>query len=224
MTTTILNTDSPQPDDSSPSAESSAAMSSDSPAELDFFHLLEGTLLAPKATFAAVPAHQWPIALKSLGWLAITAIIVLLATHVWKEDPIATDWLAFNSLWAAVTGVVTVFILTAVVRGFAGVFHQPCSYRQLLSLLCLSGLPWLLYAPLALLKVGLPFIGGLAAFFVGLGLWGWQLILFAMALSAGFKITLGQAVAFMLLPLGMTWWLTYATGELFTIFIGRLLP
>jgi hypothetical protein len=197
---------------------------SDSSQAGGFLSLLEGVLFAPRATMSALPAHQWPPALMGVAWLIVVTVVVTLGQYIWKGDEVSTFWLSVDAVWASMGSVLAVLLLSAVIRGFGGVFNKPGSYRRLVGLLSLSTLPWLLYGPLAILKISLPFMGEMVAFFIGLGLWFWQLVLFAMALSESFQISFSRAVLFMLLPVGMTWWLFFATGQLFEIFIGRLLP
>lgn len=189
-----------------------------------FITLLEGVLFAPRATISALPAHQWSTALMGLAWLVVVSVVVTLGQNIWKGDVQSSFWLSVDAVWASIGSVIAVLLLSAVIRGFGAVFDKPGSYRRLVGLLSLSTLPWLLYGPLAVLKTSLPFMGEMLAFFIGLGLWFWQLVLFAMALSESFRISFSRSVLFMLLPLGMTWWLFFATGQLFEIFIGRLLP
>lgn len=211
-------------DDATLASETAIADDTHNLSKPGFLDLLEGTLCAPWQTFETIQSKHTPAMVMGLGWLAVTTIVVMLAQAIWQEELIATDWLAWNSLWAMTGGAITVLVLAGVICGFGGVFGQTCSYRRMVALLSLSGLPWLLYGPLALLKIGLPYLGGVVAFFIGLGLWGWQLWLFAVALAVAFGIPLRRAGLLMTLPLGMTWWAMFATGQLFEIFIGRLLP
>lgn len=212
------------PDISQPTThpQAEATVATDQHAPLDMLGLLDGTLFAPKVTFALLTPNTVTM-LQSLAWMVITALVVLLGQVFWKDDTIGIGWLAVISLWTAFASVLAILILAWVILALGRIFALPCSYRVLVSVLSLSSLPWLLYGPLAMFKVSFPFAGPLLAFFAGLAIWGWHLALFALGLSAAFAMPISRAALLMLLPLGMAWWCLYALGQLFTIF-GRLLP
>lgn len=83
-------------------------------------------------------------------------------------------------------------------------FTGKTAFRTFLTLSGFAPFPWLLFAPISLLKVGLGSVGIFLCGALGLSVWLWSVVLFALALMATYKMTVERVLIVLALPLVMS--------------------
>ncbi|MFN8615284.1 MAG: hypothetical protein U0003_05175 [Vampirovibrionales bacterium] len=191
---------------------------------LNWGSLIDLTLRQPRPLFkriAAIPKLSRSVVLMALGILLCSSVVASLGEYVWHDQPLTdATWPVIGIMLGTATvwwSVVSALSWTA--EAFTGVNRWRC----LATLTALSGLPWLFYGPLALLKTTLPGIGPAFSPLLGLLLWGWQWALFGMAVAYSFHLTLKRTLAVLLAPLSLSiiWWIWL--GQFFGS-LGRVAP
>ncbi len=172
--------------------------------------IVYGALLSPQTTvrhLVSLPENKLSAQLVvCLLVHVLTAVCVAGAFALWRGQEVAPFGLVWNGFWAIVGSLSALAIIAGVIAMAASVFGQPHAFRRLLMVTAVATAPWLLYAPLAFFKVSIPAIGPLIAVFVGMALWGWNVVLFALGLSAVYRLGYTRTVLMMALPVAMMLW------------------
>ncbi len=172
--------------------------------------VIYGALLAPQTTvrhLVSLPENK--VSAQLLVCLLIhvlTAVCVAGAFTLWRGQDVSPFGLAWSGFWAVVGSLFALTLIAGVIAMAATIFGQTHAFRRLLMVTAVATVPWLLYAPLAFFKVSIPAFGPLIAVFVGMALWGWNVVLFAMGLSAVYRLGYTRTVLLMALPVAMMMW------------------
>lgn len=94
--------------------------------------------------------------------------------------------------WASIA-----FILGMMAYAYTGVLQL----RTFLILSAYATLPWLFMCPLTLIKLSLGLSGELATIIIGLMIWLWSVLLFALALKKSYALSGDQVIIILLLPM-----------------------
>lgn len=189
--------------------------------------LIYGVLFTPRATFKHIALLDEAALLSQLFWAVLvyglTAVVTAGAVNLWRGADASVWGLLWSGTWALIGSMIALGVVAGVVTLASVAFTGQHAFRRLAISLALATTPWLLYAPLAFFKVSIPAFGPLIAVFIGMALWGWNVALFGLGLSAVFNLSYSRTVLLMFLPIAMMWWFYLAFGTFIGMFF-RLLP
>lgn len=195
------------------------------PFSLGFFDTITSILISPRQTFEAVAVGQSvPVKgfLSAMGLFATVTVAMAGADVIWKADR-SIFHLGFGIPLALIGAFFGAVYLSSILSAASHCFAGQTRFRQTLSVLFLASAPWLFYVPIAFLKSGLGFLGNVVGMLLGMALWAWSVVLFAMGVKAVYRLTLERTLLFLTLPLSMTLVFSLWLSDLFTRF-GQILP
>lgn len=161
----------------------------------DFFYNFYNILFSPNEAFAEL--KNTPNKINATFVIILTAIFMYFG-----QSNFATNLglIVFNCLWTIVCSLLIWFIFCLFVDFVAGIFSHGGKLKTLMCLVAYSGLPWLLLAPLNLLKD----IGGLG-YFVAICLQTviafYVLYLYIKSVKEVYDLSFLKAFAFFSIPL-----------------------
>ena len=194
----------------------------------NFFESVYSAFFEPFEFYHSLSA-SWPK--NSIHLLYATLIVSLISgLGVFLLEPTSvemiTGWSVLSVLMTSTFGLL-IWLLTAVI--FASLAYGFRSHGRLGVLLVLTGyamLPWVLIAPLAMLRYSISLGGGflgIALFFAGfVALWIWTTILFLGAIQKTYSLSFDRVLLVSTVPLMITAlsivWVLGNISSLFTLF------
>lgn len=161
----------------------------------DFFNNFYNVLFSPNEAF--VNLKNSGDIFDSVFVVILTAIFMYLQQNNFAYDEVL---IVFNCLWAIVCALFFWFIFCWFADSVAGIFSHGGKLKTLMRLVAYSGLPWLLFAPLNLLKE----VGGLG-YFVAVCLQTviafYVLYLYIKSVKEVYDLSFLKAFAFFSIPL-----------------------
>jgi hypothetical protein len=131
--------------------------------------------------------------------------------------------LAYEIPIQAVMGIVMWLFIAFLFSMIAYAFTERSNFRKLLILSAYATLPWLFLAPLTLVKTALGVTGDVIHTLIGLVIWIWTVLLFALALMKTYQLSADRVIIILLVPILMSLVATaWVSG--FIVNIMRLLP
>lgn len=174
----------------------------------DFLELLYAALFQPKTLYEAIardleasPVSNRLLLFSILSVVVISALSPVLQTINAGGEPHGLMWtvplFAFN-------GLLTWAFVGVVIGLSAYAFLGRARIVTLLVLSAMATLPWLLMAPISLLKVGIGSIGVVFSVIFGFIIWLWTVVLFALAIKVTYQMTVDRVLIVLILPFVMS--------------------
>lgn len=163
-----------------------------------FLENIYGILFEPQKTIDKIIETQ-PI------WQAFTIIMFLsLASAFLGQKSGLTEMYDFLFFFG---NIVIVFfsslIIWVTLAGFfeitARIFSDENNFKKLLSLMGFALLPWILTAPLMLLRINIPLI--ITSIILEIAVWVWSLILIFLSVKKLYNLSTKKTVLFFLMPI-----------------------
>jgi hypothetical protein len=169
-----------------------------------YLDLLYGTLFQPVRTFQRIEG-QPDAETRYLFYALISVVLISTIAPVVHMANVGGDPgdLVMAMPFSAVLGVLVWGFMAMVVSFLSYAFTGQTRIRTVLILSGLATLPWLLMGPVSLLKIGLGMPGLIAATVLGMGIWLWTSILFAMALVITYHMTAERVMIILVMPFVM---------------------
>lgn len=138
-------------------------------------------------------------------WQAFTIIAVLTLTSAILNNfdgfSNLTDVLFFigNIFIILISSLIIWFTLTGFFEATARVFTDECRFKPLLCLISFSLVPWILTAPLMLLKINVPLI--ITSTILELLIWLWSIVLIFLSVKQLYKLSTQKTWLFFAIPI-----------------------
>jgi len=182
----------------------------------NFLENIYGILIEPQATIDKIIETK-PI------WQAFSIITILsIASAILGHKE------GFNGIYDIlffVGNIVIIFISSLIIwftlAGFfevtARIFSDECRFKEILSLMGFALLPWVLTAPLILLKINIPLT--ITATILEVLVWVWSLVLIFLSVKKVYNLTIQKTWLFFLMPILGTIVAINWISQFFAIFI-----
>lgn len=182
-----------------------------------FLENIYGILFEPQKAIERIIETQ-PI------WQAFSIIVVLsLASAILGQK---TGFLGAYDLLFFIGNIIAVFISSLIIwftlAGFfeitARIFSDENNFKKLLSLMGFALLPWILTAPLMLIKINLPLI--ITSTIFEIIVWFWSIVLMFLSVKQVYKLTTKKTFLFFAMPILGTIVTINWISQFFAIFTG----
>lgn len=170
-----------------------------------YLNLLYAVLFHPVQTFKILAADKEP-SQRILLYALLSVVLVSAAMPIIHFAGVGAKAasLAIAIPASTVMGIFVWAFVALVIGMLSYAFSSQTRYRTLLVLSGLALLPWLLMAPVSLLKVGLGAIGAILCAVFGLTIWLWTILLFAVAIVITYAMTAERVMIILAMPFVMT--------------------
>lgn len=132
---------------------------------------------------------------------ALVTVLMIASDVLWKDKALFS--LAGGIPFGLMGAFFGALYLSSILSAASHCFAEQTRFRQTLTVVFLSAVPWLLFAPLAFVKSAMGFTGSLMGLIGGLILWGWSVVLFAIGMKAVYQLNIERTIIFLTLPLSM---------------------
>jgi hypothetical protein len=207
--------------DMSSATPSLAELEARHPSFLDLFYQ---TLFYPVTTFRSIASGPW--ADNRMLFYALGAVILVSATapavHLAASGGTLGGLIALMPVYTVVGVFIWAFV-ALVLSLLSYAFLGETRIRTFLVLSALATLPWLLMGPVMLFKAGLGQVGDFISAVLGLCIWLWTTLLFALAVMCTYRMSVERVLVIFLLPLAS---LLIVTGWVagFVLNVAHLMP
>jgi hypothetical protein len=170
-----------------------------------YLNVFYGVLFHPLDTFKTLAEGKEPDS-RLLLYALLSVVVVSAAAPIIRFAAVGSkaDTLAFAIPISSVMGVLAWVLVGLVIALLSYAFSGKIRYRTFLVLSGLSTLPWLLMAPISLLKAGLGLLGVILCAVFGLSVWLWAVLLFALAIVITYEMTADRVMIVLAAPFAMT--------------------
>lgn len=183
----------------------------------NFLENIYGILFTPQKTIGEIIETQ-PV------WQAFSIIVVLsIASAILGQKTGfggVYDFIFFFGNIAAI--FISSLIIWLTLAGFfeitARIFSDENNFRKLLSLMGFSLLPWILTAPLMLIKINLPLI--ITSIILEIFVWVWSIVLIFLSVKQVYNLSIKKTLLFFVMPILGTIVTVNWISQFFAIFTG----
>lgn len=188
--------------------------------DLDLSHgldLLYGVLFHPVSTFNRLADQEGPTAGQLFTGL-MTVVVISAIIPVVRTIAVAgkASDLIFAVPFHTVLGVLMWAAMGLIIALLAYAFSGQARVKTFLCLSALATLPWLLAAPAALLKMGIGALGVAFSALLGLGIWLWTVLLFALAIHVTYRMSAERVMIVLVMPFVMLLVFLFWVGGFFS--------
>ena len=162
-----------------------------------FLENIYGILFEPQKTIDKL------IETKPIWQAASIIVIISLASGILSHRA-AFDgiydvlFFALNIITILISSIIIWFTLTGFFEATARVFTEECRFKPLLCLMSFSLLPWILTAPLILLKINLPLI--ITSTILEIAVWAWSIVLIFLSVKKLYNLSTKKTWLFFAIP------------------------
>jgi hypothetical protein len=169
-----------------------------------FLDLTYDVLFHPIRAFRTV-ADETPPRNRWLGYALIILVFVSGSGPILSSIGKANSFggLVFSIPMLSLWGLFIWFFMALVMAMLGYIFRGQTSMKTFLTLSALATLPWIFLGPIILLKHTAGILGSIVGAFGVLVIWLWTVVLFAMAVSITYRLTVDRLILFLILPLMM---------------------
>jgi len=170
-----------------------------------YLYLFYMSLFHPLQTFKVIGRSRLPggrlVSLAALSVLLISILAPLIDMSVQGGNPTNLVW---SLPWSAVLGVAVWGAAGLLISLLGYAFTGKTRISQFLTLSGLATLPWIFMGPVSMLKVGLGPLGALLFVILGLLIWLWSVLLFALALAETYEMSPDRVLVVLAAPFAMS--------------------
>jgi len=183
----------------------------------NFLENIYGILFNPQKTIAILIETQ-PV------WQAFSIIVALsLASAILGQKAGFTGMYDFIFFFGNVAAIfISSLIIWFSMAGFfeitARIFSDDNNFRKLLSLMGFALLPWILTAPLMLIKINLPLI--ITSIVLEILVWIWSIVLIFLSVKQVYNLSIKKTLLFFAMPILGTIVTINWISQFFAIFTG----
>lgn len=193
-----------------------------------FLDILYGTLFHPVDLFrwvASPSGEALTSRLLTYGAAVVVGVSAISPMLVFAGHGGKVEGLAFQVpirvmfglfLWVGMSG-----LMSMMAKAFRG--EGEGRFKTLMTLTAYAAAPWVLLAPLTLIKYGMEGTGAFLGVTGGLLVWLWTVLLFALAVAQTYRLPMDRLIVVLLMPFAMAW-VGFAWVIGFFLKIERLLP
>jgi hypothetical protein len=168
---------------------------------LDLFY---AAMFHPVRTFKSIAAEEQPgnrllfYALLSVLLVSVTAPMVHIANVGGSPSG-----LVVSMPFSALVGLLIWGFMALVIALLAYAFSGEARIRTFLILSGLATLPWIFMGPISLFKIGIGVTGLVLCALLGLIVWLWTIVLFALAIMTTYRMTAERVLIVLATPFAM---------------------
>ncbi|MCE3235455.1 MAG: hypothetical protein K0Q50_1635 [Vampirovibrio sp.] len=170
----------------------------------NYLELFYATLFQPVQTFKVIaeeaPANNRLLVFSLISVILISSIAPLVHLATLGGQP---AMLVLTLPLSAVSGIIVWGFMGLLIALLAYAFTGQARIRTFLTLSGLATLPWVLMGPVSLLKIGLGGIGVALCIIGALLIWMWTVLLFALAITETYRMTVERVLIVLAAPFAM---------------------